>query len=433
LADEDVEAINTLDAQIEAAYQQAQLKEELADLAACVARAKEYVAAYPAADADELVRDATTTLNNLANGEYTTKEEIASAKSMAITAVKLFVSAAGTPTKDTDVTEWFVVNPTPVAHKAIAEGWEGDAFGDSSDGVSEYWNKAAVGFHQTLTLPAGDYCLTGVALQRTGMTGYIYAGEVQTTIAQVSDSEVNSRAQASSWFAAGNGVNEVKFTMAEAGDVVIGLTTDKDNGDHWTVWQSFKLEKLAPAAPVGVDYVGIIEQTTSHPQMGVVGESTTDATVTVTPAEDGTVSVTFPAFEMPMPGGATRPMASFTIENVKATVVEADGSVVYASEEVSVDLSTGGMPAYYNAILTGAKANANATPVFCVTLTQAMTDTMYFGADADAIAAYKQAVGIKNVKGAQNVGTIYDLSGRKVEKMVKGGVYIVNGKKVSFK
>ena len=44
-------------------------------------------------------------------------------------------------------------------------------------------------------------------------------------------------------------------------------------------------------------------------------------------------------------------------------------------------------------------------------------------------------VGIKDVKGAGEKATIYDLSGRKVEieKMVKGGIYIVNGKKVSFK
>ncbi len=40
---------------------------------------------------------------------------------------------------------------------------------------------------------------------------------------------------------------------------------------------------------------------------------------------------------------------------------------------------------------------------------------------------------ITDVKGVKNVGAIYDLSGRKVEKMVKGGIYIVNGKKVSFK
>jgi hypothetical protein len=39
---------------------------------------------------------------------------------------------------------------------------------------------------------------------------------------------------------------------------------------------------------------------------------------------------------------------------------------------------------------------------------------------------------IGGVKVASEKLSIYDLSGRKVEKMVKG-VYIINGKKVSFK
>lgn len=41
--------------------------------------------------------------------------------------------------------------------------------------------------------------------------------------------------------------------------------------------------------------------------------------------------------------------------------------------------------------------------------------------------------GIKDFNEDKYVGTIYDLSGRKVEKMVKGGIYIVNGKKASMK
>ena len=87
----------------------------------------------------------------------------------------------------------------------------------------------------------------------------------------------------------------------------------------------------------------------------------------------------------------------------------------------------------YQATVQGTQASEESMPVLCITMAQNFIDTIYFGADADAIAAYKQAVGIKDVKGAKNVGTIYDLSGRKVEKMVKGGIYIVNGKKVSFK
>ena len=153
-------------------------------------------------------------------------------------------------TVDADITEWFVKSPTPIATQAVAEGWEGDKFGDASDGVSEYWNKAAATFHQTITLPAGDYKLTVVALQRTNMAGVVYAGDAQKTIAQATTDEANSRGQAAAWFNAGNGVNEVKFTMAEAGEIEIGLITDNTTGDHWTVWQSFKIEKLAPVPPV---------------------------------------------------------------------------------------------------------------------------------------------------------------------------------------
>lgn len=141
-----------------------------------------------------------------------------------------------------DITSFTIKNPTPVANKAVAKDWEGDTFGDSSDGVSEYWNKSGADFHQTVNLPAGTYRLTVVALQRTGMTGTVYAGEDKTVIAQVGNPPVNSRSQAATWFNEGNGKNYVYFTVAEAGDVTIGLTADATTGDHWTVWKSFALD-----------------------------------------------------------------------------------------------------------------------------------------------------------------------------------------------
>jgi hypothetical protein len=68
---------------------------------------------------------------------------------MAITAVKLFVSAAGTPTKDTDITEWFIVNPTPTTN---GDGWtitnasgaaaKANAY-DPGNNDAEFWNQAA--------------------------------------------------------------------------------------------------------------------------------------------------------------------------------------------------------------------------------------------------------------------------------------------------
>ena len=87
----------------------------------------------------------------------------------------------------------------------------------------------------------------------------------------------------------------------------------------------------------------------------------------------------------------------------------------------------------YQATVQGTQASEESMPVLCITMAQNFIDTIYFGEDADAIAAYKVAVGIKGIKAASENAAIYDLSGRKVEKMVKGGIYIVNGKKVSFK
>ena len=43
------------------------------------------------------------------------------------------------------------------------------------------------------------------------------------------------------------------------------------------------------------------------------------------------------------------------------------------------------------------------------------------------------ATGIENVVTGSEVNAIYDLQGRKIEKVTKGGIYIVNGKKTYVK
>jgi len=139
-----------------------------------------------------------------------------------------------------DVTSFTIKNPTA----QNKNDWEGTDFGGQSDNVCEYWNKSGADFHQTISrLPIGKYRLTVVALQRTDMTGIVYAGGTSTTIAQVARTVVNDRAGANTWFNAGNGRNYVYFEVTgEPTDVTIGLTADATTGDHWTVWQSFKLD-----------------------------------------------------------------------------------------------------------------------------------------------------------------------------------------------
>ena len=143
-----------------------------------------------------------------------------------------------------------IVSPTAVAHKSLPTGWEGETFGDSSDNVSEYWNKSGVSFHQTVpNVPSGVYELQVIALTRTNMKSYIRVkkGEEvigETLIATVPSSEVNNRSQASAWFNNGNGLNKIMFELEEASDIDISLTADATTGDHWTVWRSFKLYNL---------------------------------------------------------------------------------------------------------------------------------------------------------------------------------------------
>lgn len=154
-----------------------------------------------------------------------------------------------------DITSFTIKN----AAAQSKDNWEGTNFGGQSDGVTEYWNTSPAGFYQTISLPAGKYRMTVIALQRLNMTGTVYAGENSTVIAQVGNPPVNSRGQAASWFAAGNGVNYVNFTLADAADVTVGLKVDETTGDHWTVWQSFKLETFDESVAAGYLAPGFAE------------------------------------------------------------------------------------------------------------------------------------------------------------------------------
>ena len=165
----------------------------------------------------------------------------------AIEACTAALQSAANSVQAFDITTFTITNPTAQNKK----GWEGTDFGGQSDGVCEYWNVSPAGFYQTVSLPAGTYRLTVVALQRTGMTGTVYVDDKSTLIAQVSNSIVNNRAQAAAWFNDGNGVNTIYFTAAEAADFVIGLKADETTGDHWTVWKSFKLETFQESIAAG--------------------------------------------------------------------------------------------------------------------------------------------------------------------------------------
>ena len=145
-----------------------------------------------------------------------------------------------------DVTDKYIVNPTPTSN---ADGWDTpqgrpNAF-DTGNNNAEFWNLSGYNLQQTIQkLPAGLYKLTAIALCREGHHGYLYAGTDSVELAHVSNSVVNNRTQAGAWFDEGNGVNEIMFYHPAEGPLTIGIVTDNTTGDHWTVWRSFSLGYL---------------------------------------------------------------------------------------------------------------------------------------------------------------------------------------------
>ena len=384
-------------------------------------------------------------LNAIDVAALTTSEQVAAAIAEAKSIIANYIAGVEY-TGLLNVTTAVVANPTPMT----IDGWEGDSFGDASDGVCEYWNKAAADFHQTVTLPAGNYRLTVVALQRVNQTGVVYAGENKTTIAQVASSVVNKRAQAADWFAAGNGKNEVYFNMAEAGDIVIGLTADATTPDYWTVWQSFKLEK------VGEFYTVSVAETengtvTADKLVGVEG---TKVTLTITPAEGYVLDVlTVKAGEndvevsentFVMPAGNVTVSASFKLIPVAADITLA--SVTYGGEAVTFDENKaatieGAYDAEKELVVVATAAEDVTVDVAYPTevgetqivITVADKDTENFPDNkATYTITFSVATGINALAAEDGKAVIYDMNGRRVSRNAKG-VLIINGKKQLIK
>lgn len=191
-----------------------------------------------------------------------------------------------------------------------------------------------------------------------------------------------------------------------------------------------------PAVNLVGEFDGFIKQILSHPQTGKQGEASGDQKVTITEGEEpGTYNVTFSGFTMPVTGAI---LPEFTITGVE-TVVDDDGTAAHyvlpawAPQTITIGRGTGSVT--YDIQFEGAK-EGNDTPILKLTLTNSVVDEVYFGADektVDKAIATDEADAISGVRGITTADNVFDLSGRKVEKIQKSGVYIVNGKKVSIK
>lgn len=186
--------------------------------------------------------------------------------------------------------------------------------------------------------------------------------------------------------------------------------------------------------PEPAEYAGMIKQILSHPDTGVQGQATDEQTVKIEAGEDGKVNITYSGFTMPVTGAE---IPEFTVEGVTVTENE-DGSISYLLEEnedgemPTVVIVRGTGTVTYKVALEGTQESADATPVLKLVLDNSVVDTVWFGENEKTI---DKAIvtGINGVNALGTDGTIFDLSGRKVEKIQRGGIYIVNGKKVSVK
>ncbi len=166
-----------------------------------------------------------------------------------------------------NATGWTVLN-------ASSETAAPNAF-DTATNTAEFWGMQGFSIKQTLTsLPAGMYQLKATALTRTGYTTTLSANDNTMNIATVSTGQANSRTDVSALFNAGYCVNELNFTLAEAGDVTIGLTTGT-TGDAWTVWRNFSLEYLGTVSQVASELNALI---TAAKAVDVSGISNTTVT-----------------------------------------------------------------------------------------------------------------------------------------------------------
>lgn len=150
--------------------------------------------------------------------------------------------------------------------------------------------------------------------------------------------------------------------------------------------------------------------------------------------------ITFPSFTR---AGSTDKVNGFTINDVDA--YEYNDAILYAlPAETSMMLSVGKgtrMPVYHM-MVKGAKVAGQL--VLKLTMTGRINGaefTLWFGPDSMTLDAIKAALGtaeeiITDVDGIESEtkeDVIYDLSGRKIERITQPGIYIKNGKKILVK
>ncbi len=173
-------------------------------------------------------------------------------------------------------------------------------------------------------------------------------------------------------------------------------------------------------------FVAVGTSIPAQPGVPVAGIATSAQTVTIsTPDAEGKANVTFSGFNVAVP--------QITIENltIPVNVREENGTIVYTTDEpVQVSISMGTMTVYYNATLHGEQANADSTPTFVLTLSQATIITAVFNATEElakesATLEYSKATAVESVKTTNKVVDVYNTNGINIGSSAIKGINII--------
>ena len=145
----------------------------------------------------------------------------------------------------------------------------------------------------------------------------------------------------------------------------------------------------------------------------------------------GTVDITFSGFKIT---GTSDTAPTFTIKGVE--VIDRPGGRVSYSPKVGT-VSAGQMPniVNYAATLEGGHLDATGTPVMKLILsTNRVEDTIWFGPNTATLDQIKDLeTGVDEIRNETKPEGIFDLQGRKLDKITQPGIYIRDGRKVLIK
>ncbi len=98
-------------------------------------------------------------------------------------------------------------------------------------------------FYQTLALTSGTWEFGVTGFHRAGNhSTYFYAGDDKILIPGVPNTEVNTMAEAQTYFDGGNGKVALKFIIESNQDVEIGIDNQDTQTDKWTIFRDFTLK-----------------------------------------------------------------------------------------------------------------------------------------------------------------------------------------------